>query len=100
MAMTLETSPHSAVAGPMWEGETEERTRSWQQAEPHLLLLLMRGSAHGYELLTQLAGLGFRSGSAGQGAVYRTLRRLEEAGCVVSRWETSASGPARRMYEI
>jgi poly-beta-hydroxybutyrate-responsive repressor len=60
----------------------------------------MRGSAHGYELLKGLAYLGFRSGGADQGAVYRALRRLEEDGCVVSRWETGASGPARRIYEI
>ena len=86
------------VAG--WDGEGEDRTRSLLPAEPHLLLLLMGGAAHGYELLTQLAELGLRSAHGDQGAVYRTLRRLEESGCVVSRWETGGSGPARRIYEI
>jgi PadR family transcriptional regulator len=100
MTTTLERAPDTLAAVPAWETETEDRARSWQQTEPHLLLLLTRGSAHGYDLLTQLAELGFRSSSADQGAVYRTLRRLEEAGCVVSRWETGVSGPARRIYEI
>jgi poly-beta-hydroxybutyrate-responsive repressor len=100
MTTTLEATAEANAAIPAWENEAEERGRVWQTSEPHLLLLLMRGSTHGYGLLSQLAELGFRSGGADQGAIYRTLRRLEEAGCVVSRWETGASGPARRIYEI
>jgi poly-beta-hydroxybutyrate-responsive repressor len=34
------------------------------------------------------------------GTVYRTLRQLEKAGMVSSFWDTSASGPARRMYSL
>lgn len=33
-------------------------------------------------------------------ALYRVLRQLESAGNVVSRWDTGASGPARRIYEL
>jgi PadR family transcriptional regulator PadR len=97
---TIDTSVIAEAGIQAWDGDYEDRGRSWQQTEPHLLLLLLRGSAHGYDLLAQLTGLGFRSAGADQGAVYRTLRRLEEAGCVISRWETGASGPARRIYEI
>ena len=32
--------------------------------------------------------------------VYRTLRQLEKAGLVSSFWDTSESGPARRMYSL
>jgi poly-beta-hydroxybutyrate-responsive repressor len=32
--------------------------------------------------------------------VYRTLRQLERAGLVSSFWDTSTSGPARRMYTL
>ncbi len=33
-------------------------------------------------------------------AIYVTLRRLEELGLVVSTWDTSGPGPARRVYRI
>jgi DNA-binding PadR family transcriptional regulator len=32
--------------------------------------------------------------------VYVMLRRMEEAGLVVSQWDTSGSGPAKRVYRI
>src|SRR6266511_1707664 len=35
-----------------------------------------------------------------QGTVYRTLRQLERGGLVNSFWDTSESGPARRMYSL
>ena len=34
------------------------------------------------------------------GTVYRTLRQLEKSGLVSSFWDTSESGPARRMYSL
>jgi poly-beta-hydroxybutyrate-responsive repressor len=34
------------------------------------------------------------------GTVYRTLRQLERTGLVSSFWDTSESGPARRMYSL
>jgi poly-beta-hydroxybutyrate-responsive repressor len=32
--------------------------------------------------------------------VYRTLRRLEDEGLIISGWEMSESGPAKRVYSI
>jgi DNA-binding PadR family transcriptional regulator len=32
--------------------------------------------------------------------LYRTLRGMEEAGWVVSRWESGGPGPKRRVYGI
>ena len=34
------------------------------------------------------------------GTVYRSLRQLEKTGLVSSFWDTSESGPARRMYSL
>ena len=34
------------------------------------------------------------------GQMYRTLRSLEKAGLVVSCWQGSEAGPARRTYHI
>ncbi|TWJ18808.1 PadR family transcriptional regulator [Geobacter argillaceus] len=33
-------------------------------------------------------------------AVYRSLQQLEEAGAVVSSWDTTDSGPAKKHYEL
>ena len=34
------------------------------------------------------------------GTIYRTLRQLEKTGMVSSWWDTSESGPARRLYSL
>ncbi|HEX2031403.1 MAG TPA: helix-turn-helix transcriptional regulator [Actinomycetota bacterium] len=65
---------------------------------PCLLLLLLEGPAHGYDLLERLRDFGF--GKSDPGGVYRTLRALEREGLVHSTWETSSTGPARRIYTI
>ncbi len=65
---------------------------------PCLLLLLSERPGHGYDLVERLKPFGFDWG--GPGPLYQTLRRLEEAGWVVSAWDASAAGPARRTYEL
>lgn len=65
---------------------------------PCLLLLLAEGTSHGYELITQLATLGL--GNVDPGGVYRCLRAMDEDGLVLSQWEPSSAGPARRSYSM
>lgn len=65
---------------------------------PMLLLLLAERASHGYELLEQIEELGLER--ADPGGLYRTLRAMEQEGLVSSWWEPSASGPARRSYEL
>jgi PadR family transcriptional regulator, regulatory protein PadR len=67
--------------------------------EPFVMVLLAGGSAHGYAIIGELAQLGITTGSVDVGQVYRTLRDLEEAGQVRSKWATG-SGAARREYEL
>jgi poly-beta-hydroxybutyrate-responsive repressor len=63
-----------------------------------LLAFLRRWNAYGYQLVQELAKAGLpRFDST---TVYRTLRQLERAGLVSSFWDTSESGPARRMYSL
>jgi PadR family transcriptional regulator, regulatory protein PadR len=64
----------------------------------HLLAMLQGWSAYGYELVQRLNQAGF--GEYNKGSVYRALRQLEQTGLVHSMWDTSASGPARRMYQL
>lgn len=65
---------------------------------PVLLLLVLEGPAHGYELLERLRVFGFAR--IDPGGVYRVLRTLEREALVRSAWETSAAGPARRTYTV
>ena len=63
------------------------------------LLAMLRGwNGYGYQLAQRLKECGLPMFD--QGTVYRTLRKLEESGLVSSFWDTSASGPARRMYSF
>ena len=68
--------------------------------EPCLLLLLHRQQAHGYELVEGLEPFGFGQNPADLSTVYRILRDLEDRGFVISQWDTSNAGPARRQYTI
>lgn len=63
------------------------------------LLAFLKGyNAYGYQLAQQLTESGLPEFDSG--TVYRTLRQLEKSGFVSSFWDTSESGPARRMYSL
>ncbi len=63
-----------------------------------LLAFLKNWNAYGYELAQKLAASGMPA--CDSGTLYRTLRQLEKSGMVASFWDTSESGPARRMYSL
>lgn len=63
-----------------------------------LLAFLRNWNAYGYQLAQQLNEAGLPAFDSG--TVYRTLRQLERSGLVSSFWDTSESGPARRMYSL
>lgn len=69
--------------------------------EPVLLLALKeKGRTYGYEILGSLAEHAFTDGEIEKAVLYRTLRRLEEHGYIVSDWDTDEPGPARRVYTL
>ena len=69
--------------------------------QPCLLVLLHRGEAHGYSLLSGLDEFDFQSGGKDPSLVYRALREMEELGLVASAWDADSSlGPQRRVYRI
>ena len=76
--------------------EAQPQPRSWLQ--PFLLLALEQWQSHGYELIRRMSTFGFET--LDRGSVYRTLRQLEKDGLVVSGWDTSKDGPARRLYSL
>ncbi|WP_251553796.1 poly-beta-hydroxybutyrate-responsive repressor [Neobacillus muris] len=65
---------------------------------PFILLLLSRVSLHGYELIQKLESFGFKT--LDQGNLYRMLRKLEKDELVLSEWDTTGTGPAKRKYFI
>lgn len=65
-----------------------------------LLLLLYKETGHGYGLIEQLSYFGFSEEQINVSTLYRTLRKMEKAGSVVSVWEEGGQGPKRRIYRI
>jgi len=63
-----------------------------------LLAFLRAWPAYGYQLVRELSKAGLPAFDSA--TVYRTLRHLERSGLVSSFWDTSQSGPARRMYSL
>ena len=69
--------------------------------EPVVLLLLkMKGHSYGYDLAGDLATYALTDAVIDRGALYRTLRQLEQNGYVTSKWDVRKSGPARRVYSL
>jgi DNA-binding PadR family transcriptional regulator len=68
--------------------------------QPCLLVLLHRGEAHGYNLLSGLEEFGFQPGQSDPSLLYRALREMEEIGLVTSEWDSDSLGPQRRVYQI
>ncbi|MCW3818555.1 helix-turn-helix transcriptional regulator [Micromonospora sp. DR5-3] len=65
---------------------------------PFLLLLIFERPAHGYDLIDRLRAMGVPDVEPGH--VYRVLRGLERDRSLISMWETTGAGPARRCYEL
>src|SRR5438128_10413970 len=76
-------------AGPRLHGDLLSTT---------LLAFLRSANAYGYQLTQLLTNADLPAFDSG--TVYRTLRQLEKTGLVSSFWDTSESGPARRMYSL
>jgi len=86
---------------PEQENEAEAKFRPRLHGDllsSSLLAFLRNWNAYGYQLVQELAKAGLPAFDSG--TVYRTLRQLERAGLVSSFWDTSESGPARRMYSL
>lgn len=84
------------------EGESDGKARKprlqGDLLASSLLAFLRNWPAYGYQLARELAKAGLPAFDSA--TVYRTLRQLERSGLVSSFWDTSESGPARRMYSL
>jgi len=75
---------------------TDAWAKNWYV--PVILLMLRQWNSYGYELLEKLSAFGLRA--MNPGTFYRTLRQMERDGIVHSNWDTSETGPARRIYSV
>lgn len=65
---------------------------------PAILLHLRDISTHGYELMQKMTTFGIES--IDKGNFYRVLRQLEKDNIVISKWDTTSTGPAKRIYSL
>lgn len=68
---------------------------------PMVLLQLVDGDRHGYEIVGRLRKSPLMDGRKPDGAgVYRMLRAMEARGFLTATWETGEPGPAKRCYRL
>ncbi|TDA68833.1 MAG: PadR family transcriptional regulator [Clostridia bacterium] len=65
-----------------------------------ILAILARGDIYGYELASMLAAESDGCLAVKEGTLYPLLHRLEDAGCIVSYWETEPRGVPRKYYHL
>ncbi len=70
--------------------------------EPAALAALLYAGGYGYDMRKTILDRTNGEVDVDVGGLYRSLRRLEDEGAVVSRWcdEEAGSGPRRREYEL
>ena len=61
-------------------------------------MALRQWNSYGYELMVETAAV--REDAINPGTLYRTLRQMEKNGDIESTWDTTKTGPARRMHSI
>ena len=69
--------------------------------QPAAMAVMAERPLHGYELVQRLQRMRmFRVRRPDPAGVYRLLKDMERRGLVVSGWELSDSGPAKRRFEL
>lgn len=68
--------------------------------EPAALAALLAEGGYGYDMRRTILEMSGGEVDVDSGGLYRSLRRLENEGAVVSRWVEDCSGPRRREYEL
>lgn len=68
--------------------------------EPAALAALLYADGYGYDMRRTILEMTDGHVEVDVGGLYRSLRRLEEEGAVVSRWCEEGVGPRRREYEL
>lgn len=78
---------------------SSKKRQTYRHLPAFILLTLAQGEGHGGAIHTSL-GHSLPHFHTDTGAVYRVLQQLEDDGSVTSVWDTTESGPARKIYHI
>ena len=93
---TSRTSPLRDFAQCPCTGETLDKL-----IQPAILAVLAEGPMHGYGLAERIGALpAFAGNKPDVSGVYRFLKAMEGKGLVLSSWDLSESGPAKKTYQI
>ena len=88
--------PRKDLIGCPCTGETLDKL-----IQPAILAVLAEGPMHGYGLAERIGALpAFAGNKPDVSGVYRYLKAMEGKGLVLSSWDLSQSGPARKTYQI
>jgi DNA-binding PadR family transcriptional regulator len=69
--------------------------------QPAILALLAEGPAHGYALAERIGAMpGFAGHKPDVSGVYRFLKAMQRKRLVVSAWDLSEAGPAKKTYQL
>ena len=69
--------------------------------QPAILVILAEGPLHGYRLVERLGEMRMLAGHKPDASgVYRFLKGMEGRGLVNSTWDTSGTGPAKRVFQM
>ncbi|MDR3689602.1 MAG: helix-turn-helix transcriptional regulator [Fimbriimonas sp.] len=65
-----------------------------------ILAVLESAPLHGYGIAREIEIRSSDALSFGEGTLYPALRALEQDGFIEARWDTSGTGPAKKVYEL
>ena len=77
----------------------EIKKKEFRHLPAFILLVLTGPPGHGGAIHAAIERM-LPSMKLDTGAIYRILQRMEKSGEVAFRWETPASGPARKVYRL
>jgi len=88
-----------AVFARVMQKKGVRKKQEYRHLPAFILLVLTQGPAHGGAVHAALSKK-LPAYNADTGAVYRTLLEMEQNGEIEFTWDTSSSGPARKIYQL
>lgn len=69
--------------------------------QPAILVILAEGPLHGYRVAERIGEMpGFGGQKPDASGIYRFLKSMERKRLVLSSWDLSDSGPAKKCYQL
>lgn len=68
---------------------------------PGIMTILAKKKSYGYEIAQTLSGLlMFEYRTPDTAGIYRALKEMQDEGLVISQWQSTETGPAKKLFEI